>query len=421
MRSSIWIVIGFLLSFSHTIVGQTPPTAHANLFPLYLEVRLDRSVRVASLKPGDVVEGELARDAYSSDRKVFSAGSAVCLFVDHIYRQPKARKDHWPWVVQAFAPRREKVPSFREAIISVPGTGQTVLEVSLISVGTKRPIFAQTDQHNHSDDTVAMIRAHSAAPSSYAATDLTSDHLHKIRRTLISLQAREAGNDALTRSAGSMSVPASFSQTITVPAGTNCRVLLLNSVSSSKSHAGDVVQARLLEPVLSGQEVTLPVGSRFEGTVLRTLPPRWLSRPGSLTFTFTRVTLPDGSWFPLSAALTEVDLSGGSHTKIDAEGRLHGERPGLKWMLINGGVAGGIAKEVDDGTQLAIEAILSGATDASTAGTARIAGTIVSGVFMLSRHGRDVILPNFSTMDVTLTRPLTLAVQTMSSSEPANR
>ena len=420
MRSSIWIVVGFLLFFSHTTVGQTPPTAHANLFPLYLEVRVDRSIRVASLKSGDVVEGKLARNVYSSDRKVFSAGSTVRLVVDHIDRQPRTRNDHWPWVVQAFAPRREKVPSFREAIISVPGTGQTVLEVSLISVGTKRPIFARTDQHNHSDDTVAMIRAHSAAPSSYAATDLSSDHLHKIRRTLISLQAREAGNDTFSASIASRSRLGLFAQTM-VPAGTNCRVLLLNNVSSSKSHAGDVVQARLLEPVLSGQELTLPVGSLFEGTVLRTLPPRWLSRPGSLTFTFTRVTLPDGSWFPLSAALTEVDLSGGSHTKIDAEGRLHGERPGLKWMLINGGVAGGIAKEVDDGTQLAIEAILSGATDASTAGTARIAGMIVSGVFMLSRHGRDVILPNFSTMDVTLTRPLTLAVQTMSSSEPANR
>lgn len=85
-------------------------------------------------------------------------------------------------------------------------------------------------------------------------------------------------------------------------------------------------------------------------------------------------------------------------------------------MLINGGVAGGIAKEVDDGTQLAIEAILSGATDASTGGTAGIAGMIVSGVFMLSRHGRDVILPDFTSVDVTLTRPLTLAVQTVSSS-----
>jgi hypothetical protein len=68
----------------------------------------------------------------------------------------------------------------------------------------------------------------------------------------------------------------------------------------------------------------------------------------------------------------------------------------------------GIAKEIDDGTQLILEAILSGATDASTAGTARIAGSIVSGIFMLTRHGRDVVLPNLTEMSITLNRPLTL-------------
>lgn len=420
MRSSIWILVGFLF-FSHSMVGQTPAAVQETSFPLYLEVQFDRSVKLASLKPGDVAVGKLARDVYSSDRKMFSAGSAVRLVVDHIDRRKKAMNDHWPWVIRAFAPRREKVPSFKEATISIPGFGQTALQVSLISVGTKMPLHAQTDQHHSSEHAAAMSNVHSAAPSGYGPTDSTRNPLRKTRRTLISLEARAMENDDLLSSAGSAMAGTSFAQTITVPAGTNCRVLLLNRVSSSKSHAGDAVQARLLEPVLSGKDVILSVGSLFEGTVLRTQAPRWLSRAGSLTFAFNRVTLPDGLRFPLSASLTEVDLSSGSHTKIDAEGRLHGDRSGLKWMLINGGVAGLLAKEVDDGTQLAIEAILSGATDASTAGTARIAGTVVSGVFMLTRHGRDVILPNFTSMDVTLTRPLTLVVQTASSLRPQDR
>jgi len=94
---------------------------------------------------------------------------------------------------------------------------------------------------------------------------------------------------------------------------------------------------------------------------------------------------------------------------MDAEGGLHGDRPGAAWMLINGGFTAGIAKEVDDGTQLIIEAILSTATDASTAGTARIAGTIVSSILLVTRHGRDVILPNSTEMNITLNRPLTLS------------
>jgi hypothetical protein len=87
---------------------------------------------------------------------------------------------------------------------------------------------------------------------------------------------------------------------------------------------------------------------------------------------------------------------------------MHGEGPGKVWMLIHAGVATGIAKVMDDGTQLVLEAIASSATDASTAGTARIAAICVSGIFMVTRHGRDVVLPRFTEMDITFDRPFSL-------------
>ena len=58
-----------------------------------------------------------------------------------------------------------------------------------------------------------------------------------------------------------------------------------------------------------------------------------------------------------------------------------------------------------------MEAIISTATDASTAGTARIAGMIVSGAFMVTRKGHDVVLPNHTEMAITLNRPLMLSAQ----------
>jgi ABC-type antimicrobial peptide transport system ATPase subunit len=93
---------------------------------------------------------------------------------------------------------------------------------------------------------------------------------------------------------------------------------------------------------------------------------------------------------------------------MDAEGGLHGERPGKAWMAINIGVTAGLAKEVDDGVQLVIEAIVSTATDASTAGTARIAATCVSVLYMATRKGRDVVLPRFTEVDISLDRPASL-------------
>ena len=108
----------------------------------------------------------------------------------------------------------------------------------------------------------------------------------------------------------------------------------------------------------------------------------------------------------MTASLSGAELDRRSHTKIDSEGQLHGEHPGKAWMAINIGVTAGLAKEADDTLQLIIEAIVSTATDASTAGVGRIAATCVSGIFMVTRHGRDVVLPRFTEMQISFDRPL---------------
>ncbi len=164
----------------------------------------------------------------------------------------------------------------------------------------------------------------------------------------------------------------------------------------------------LIEPLRSDSHVVLPAGSLIEGKVVKKTPPRRLSRGGSLCLTFSQLTLPDGNRIPIAASLAGAELDGRSHTRMDAEGRLRGERPGKAWMAINIGVSAGLAKEVDDSMQLIIEAIVSTTTDASTAGTSRIVATCVSVIFLVTRHGRDVVLPRFTEMDVSLDRPLSL-------------
>lgn len=77
-------------------------------------------------------------------------------------------------------------------------------------------------------------------------------------------------------------------------------------------------------------------------------------------------------------------------------------------MAINIGVTAGVSKEADDTFQLIFEAIVSTATDASTAGTARIISACASGIYMVTRHGRDVVLPRFTELDIALDRPLSV-------------
>jgi hypothetical protein len=93
---------------------------------------------------------------------------------------------------------------------------------------------------------------------------------------------------------------------------------------------------------------------------------------------------------------------------MDSEGRIHAQNPGKARFLLDFGVTGGISKVSDDTTQLIIEAIVSTATDVSTAGAARFAAMGASGIFLLTRHGRDVILPPYTEMDVSLSRAVSL-------------
>jgi hypothetical protein len=377
--------------------GAAPPAASATS-SLYVKVQLNNPLKLSKLQPGAVVEGKLARDVYSSDRELFPAGSRVSLAVDHLEKRRKAPDDHWPWVVKTFTPRHEKYPVFKTATVSL-ASGDSMLQVSLISVSRKREVHAQAKKKKSADETGEVEVRKSGGL--YGSNKLTAPMM------VLEASAGE-GVKSPSTSADASSSTRDLSGLETLPAGTACKILLLGDVSASKSKTGDLVQARLLEPVFSNSRLVLPAGTLFEGKVVKQTRPRWGSRAGSLSMTFTGLTLPGGNVIPIAASLAGAELDRRSHTKIDAEGQLRGERPGMAWMAINIGVTAGLAKEVDDATQLIVEAIISSATDASTAGAARIVSSCISGIYMVSRRGRDVVLPRFTEMDIALDRPLSV-------------
>jgi hypothetical protein len=357
---------------------------------------------MSKLKAGDGVEGNLSRDVYSADRKLFPSGSGVRLTVDHLEKSKRIPNDHWPWVVKIFRPRRENYPVFKNAAVA-QGNTESTLRVSLVSMSRRREVHAKA----------GAKKSGQPPGTDSGAVELSQPNAKKPATSTMVLEAFGIGNvpfaeNAAAENAASGSAAKDADRPETLPAGTHCKILLLDQVSASKSKPGDVVQARLLEPVLLNSKVALPAGSRFEGRVIRKTPPRWLSRAGSLYLTFTEVSLAGGERLPIATSLAGAELDEKSHTRMDAEGRLHGERPGKAWMAINLGVTAGIAKAADDGLQLVIEAIVSTATDVSTAGTARIVSSCASGVYMATRHGRDVVLPRFTEIEISMDRPVPL-------------
>jgi hypothetical protein len=393
------VLLTALLNFCPTAFGacDDPSMTPAAGPGLYLRVLPSKPLKLTKLKPGDVVEGTLSRSVYAADHKLFSSGARIELRVDHLERRRRIPNDHWPWVVKAFTPRHENVPAFKIATVS-DSTGESSLQVSLISISRMRDVHAKTKNK----ETAQVSEGERGAVEAAASTGKKNPV-----PTMI-LEAFDSGDSARTGEQPNRTAEPDSNPPDIVPSGTRCKILLLNSVSASKSKPGDVVYARLIEPVLVDSKVALPAGSVFEGKVIKKTPPRWLSRSGTLYLGFTEVRLPEGAHFPITASLAGAQLDEKSHTRMDAEGGLHGERPGKAWMAINIGVTAGLAKEVDDGVQLVIEAIVSTATDASTAGTARIAATCVSVLYMATRKGRDVVLPRFTEVDISLDRPASL-------------
>ena len=361
----------------------TASTVKANAeSSLFIKIQLNSRLKISRLKPGDVVEGTLSRDVYSGDHEVFAAGSRARLAVDKLERRKRTPNDHWPWVVNVFTPRHENYPTFRSASVSLPDGREIPLAVSLISIA---------------DEVSVPVPVAAASKSRGKQKPLPT----------LTLEAKLTNSEPVAASLGidSSAVPAG---PVTLAAGTKAAIILLGGVSAGKSRSGDSFQARLVEPVMLNSRVVLPEGTLLEGKVVKSTPPRTLSRAGSLMLTFTDLTVPGRPETPAPASITAVRLDQRSHTQIDPEGKLRGDRPGKAQMLMNIGVSTGIAKVVDDGTQLLVEAIVETATDASTAGTARIAALCASGVFMLTRHGRDVALPKFTEMNVVFDRPVPL-------------
>jgi hypothetical protein len=383
-----------------------PGVSHA----LYLKVQVPDANKLRSLKRGVIVEGTLAQSVYSGSQELFPAASRITLTVRDIQRCQRPHNDHWPWVAAIFIPRHENCPTFEAGRVSLADGREVPLHLSLISVAREKHV--QAGLHPKRSPAAPATTAYQGSATSDAkpetpaapAAELDSQKTAPLRLTFTfegTGLASDGADGIMVGDAASPSDPATLPA---IPPGTPAKVILLDSLSASKNHRGDLFRARLIEPVTVGKSVMLPEGAILEGHVAQVVRPRSMSRSGSLLLIFDQLVPAEAPPSPLSASVTGVRLDQYSATSIDPEGVMRGARPGKVWMLINLGATGGVAKVVDDTTQLIIEAIISTATDVSTAGTARIVASCASGLFMLTRRGRDVVLPQFTELDIAFNR-----------------
>jgi hypothetical protein len=364
---------------------------------LLVDVQLDsRAVQLSHLKPGHRLQGTVKRDVYSGERRIIISGSPIDLTVSKTERRRRVPSDRWPWLVRLFTPRLVNYPSFLDAVVSLPDGSKLPMSVFLASATREVTLTAQRR---------AAVPSHRNGEVSRANPRHRDKSEPDATLTLV-LEAKRSLDDGVP-SSDPESRPAITPESLTT--GTVAHVVLLNGIRTSTSHAGDDFLVRLTEPLRVESRVVLPEGAFLQGRVVKSVPPRWLSRPGSLSLTFTQLRLPAGGTAAINASPSGVVVDHASGLRMDSEGGLSGEGPSKVRFLIDLGVTGGISKVTDDSFQLIAETLISTATDASTAGSAKIVAGVLSGIFLVTRHGRDVSLPPYTRMEISFDRPALLA------------
>ncbi|HEX5481989.1 MAG TPA: hypothetical protein VFZ08_05120, partial [Terriglobia bacterium] len=282
--------------------------------------------------------------------------------------------------------------------LKLPGSSPSVFSASFVRADHPVTVEAQTARNE------AALRG-AATPSS-RRQQRNSDSMVFLLQLNQPLPIRVPAASVAANSPGEEAAPGNTP--LVLNAGTRGRFLLMDPLSASKSRNGQHFVARLVEPISTGNRRLVPAGSLLQGSVSTRVPPRRLWRAGSLHIRLSRLSLPCGLSGAAVGVISGAKADRSLRLKIGPEGTVRSRGPSKATLFFNLGVTAGISKVTDDGLQLLLEALISTATDASTAGVGRYAAAASSLTFLLTRRGADVTLPKYSELEITFTRPVVL-------------
>jgi peptidoglycan hydrolase-like protein with peptidoglycan-binding domain len=165
---------------------------------------------------------------------------------------------------------------------------------------------------------------------------------------------------------------------VVVPAGSVILVRTTAPLQSASARTGQTFETTVEEGVGVDEYTVIPTGSRIRGTVT-VATPATRQQSGVIEVVFDRLTLPDGTTFPITGKLTSTD---------SAERRQIESDPNARVVLVGGrgGVGGAIAG----------------------AGSGRSTSSILQVLGGLLSEGRDVSVPSGTVLAVELEQPVNL-------------
>jgi hypothetical protein len=127
-------------------------------------------------------------------------------------------------------------------------------------------------------------------------------------------------NDPLDFGSEVMSLPMASSIGSALPEGSVVHARLVTPLSSATAHQGQDVEAVLSQPLMDGERLILPQGSRLKGTVKQAQPARRMKKNGQLRIAFSELVPPDGIAQKVVSTLEGVQAGKDANVKLDSEG-----------------------------------------------------------------------------------------------------
>lgn len=192
--------------------------------------------------------------------------------------------------------------------------------------------------------------------------------------------------------------PTTIPMARTVPVNTQFHATLDRALSTRYSHPGDSFTVTLIDPLRNQQgETLIPAGTRLNGVVQVAESGKIFASmrgKGKLELRFQDVDLANGQHLPIQATLLGIVATKGTSARTNDEGQVTGGNPSGKTTAKDVGIGAGV------GT-------LAGLIMGSALKGAAI-GAIAGGGYVLANSGKDVDLPENTTLNIRLDQLLTV-------------
>lgn len=376
-----------------------------------LRVKIAGPVKFSKLAPGQALDGITTEPLYEVDRMMVPAATHVRMVLDRVERV-KTQRPRFPRVLELFFRppyqwKRHYRVFFRSADLEFPGRQAVPASFSFIRAVQPERVQPRVKGSSQSLTPATRVQAEAADRGAHSQGQSPQETVFLLRFSHpVEIPAAFVAQSGPEREAGS---------------GTRGRFILMSPIRASTSRRGQTFLASLAEPMELANGHLVPAGTILQGWVSARRPPRRFWRSGSLHLSMSGMSVPCGRSAAATGSVSGIEADRNSRLKLGPEGTIQARPPSKATLFFTLGVTGGISKAADDGFQLLLESLISGATDASTAGVARYVAAAASAVFLTTRHGQDVVLPKYTEFDVTFTRPVVFKGNSQGVHAPACR